>query len=225
MNFKSIEERRAYYRNLHKKHLVEWTPEQLEAHRNKTRENWDKWRDKQPKEKQDEIHEKVKASQRKRWHTLPPEKKAAELERLKEIYRNMTPEEKEKKREEEQRWRWELKMKALTHYSNGTLKCMSPDCEVSGGSKNLLSLQIDHIKGGGRRHAMQIRSLGSHLYLWLYHKNYPKGFQVYCANCNVIKKVKNREGCKENWERYAKEYQGKMTWEESLINKKDELSK
>lgn len=206
-NFKSIEERRAYYRNLHKRHLEEWSPEQLAEHKKKTRDYWDKWRDKQSKEKQDEIHEKVKATQRKRWHSLPPEKKVVELERLKQIYRNMTPEEKIKKNLEEQRWRWELKIKALTHYSNGSLKCVNPDCEVPGGSKNLFSLQIDHINGGGRRHAIQIKGLGSHFYLWLYNNNYPEGFQVLCANCNVIKKVKNREGCKENWERFAKEHE------------------
>ena len=206
MKFNSIEERRAYYRNLHKKHLAEWTPEQLAEHKKKTRQNWIIWREKQSKEHQEEIHEKVKSHQRKKWHSLPPEKRTAELERLKQIYRSMTPEEREKKREEEQRWRWELKIKALTHYSNGSLKCMSSDCEVPGGSKNLLSFQIDHIHGGGRRHAIQIKGLGSHFYLWLYNHNYPSGYQVLCANCNVRKKVTNREGCKENWERFAKEH-------------------
>ena len=49
-------------------------------------------------------------------------------------------------------------------------------------------LKIDHIKGGGRRHTQQIKGLGSHLYLWLYHKNYPSGFQVLCANCNQGKR-------------------------------------
>jgi hypothetical protein len=208
-NFRTIEERRAYYRNLHKRHLEEWTPEQLAEHKRKTKEAWIKWRENQSKEKQEEIHEKVKAHQREVWRSMSPEKKEMELQRLKKIYVNMTPEEKKKKHDDEQRWRWELKIMALNHYSNGTLKCVNSECEVPGGSKNLLSLQIDHIHGGGRRHAMQIRGLGSHFYLWLYNNNFPEGYQVLCANCNVIKKVKNREGCKENWERFAKEHEVK----------------
>ena len=202
-SFKTIEERRAYYRQLHKKYLAEWPPERLAEYKKKTRENWIKWRDKQPKEKQEDIHEKVKAHQRERWHSMPADKKAKELERLKTIYRNMTPEEKAKKKEEEIQWRWNLKIQVLNHYSNGSLKCMNPNCEVSGGSKNPLSLQIDHINGGGRRHTQQIQAQGTHLYLWLVHHNYPQGFQVLCANCNTIKKVEKREGCKDH---YAKSF-------------------
>lgn len=48
-------------------------------------------------------------------------------------------------------------------------------------------LQIDHINGGGGKH---IRELGGKvtLYDWLIRHNYPKGFRVLCASCNVAMK-------------------------------------
>ena len=50
-------------------------------------------------------------------------------------------------------------------------------------------LQIDHINGGGRKHK---RSLSMNFYAWLVKNNFPKGFQILCANCNQEKHQKRK---------------------------------
>lgn len=68
------------------------------------------------------------------------------------------------------------------------------------GEKNLAFLVMDHINGGGTAHRRDLR-LGGYrggdaLYRWLRRMNYPDGFQVLCANCNMAKERK--EGCPHN---------------------------
>lgn len=58
------------------------------------------------------------------------------------------------------------------------------------GETEVAVLQIDHIYGGGHRHALQIGnghvSNGrSKMYKWLRDNGYPPGFRVLCANCNL----------------------------------------
>jgi hypothetical protein len=51
-------------------------------------------------------------------------------------------------------------------------------------------LQIDHINGGGNKHATIVgngdREKGrAHMYKWLKENGFPSGFRVLCANCNI----------------------------------------
>lgn len=56
-------------------------------------------------------------------------------------------------------------------------------------------LVIDHIDGGGNAHREEIKPSstkgrgggGAHLYKWLIKNDFPPGFQVLCANCNMAK--------------------------------------
>ena len=80
------------------------------------------------------------------------------------------------------RKRWSLKLRVLSYYSQGTLRCNS--C----GEEDIKVLQIDHVNGDGNEHRRTIglRS-GTMFYHWLEKQDYPKEFQVLCANCNLRK--------------------------------------
>lgn len=84
----------------------------------------------------------------------------------------------------------EVKLEVLSHYSFGT-----PRCEYCG-ETDIRCLCIDHIDGGGSQHHREIGvGRGGAFYLWLKRNNYPDGFQVLCANCNLRKKfVEGRKG-------------------------------
>ena len=87
-----------------------------------------------------------------------------------------------------------IRIEVLTHYGNGELRCVNPNCLVSGGCTDIRALQLDHINGGGCKHRREIRGSGGiNLYRWLQENNYPEGYQTLCANCNWIKKVVNKE--------------------------------
>jgi len=71
-----------------------------------------------------------------------------------------------------------IKIKVMTHYSNG-----QPICACCG--ESLLGfLTIDHINGCGSKHRKELGGNGTKLYRWLIRNNYPKGYQVLCYNCN-----------------------------------------
>jgi len=78
----------------------------------------------------------------------------------------------------------ELKRELLSHYSNGTLKC------VKCGFDDYRALTIDHINGGGTAHR---RLLKGGFYAWLRKNNLPEGYQTLCMNCQWIKRSENRE--------------------------------
>ena len=49
-------------------------------------------------------------------------------------------------------------------------------------------LHIDHINGNGNEHRRKIATEGgSRFYWWLWKNNFPPGFQVLCANCNLAR--------------------------------------
>ena len=75
-----------------------------------------------------------------------------------------------------------LKVKVLSYYSNPQGIPICNSC----GEQAIDVLCIDHIEGGGCR---QAKSLSTTLYYWLVKNNFPSGFQVLCANCNLKKKV------------------------------------
>lgn len=75
------------------------------------------------------------------------------------------------------------KKQAIAHYSNGTMKCMCPDCDEN----RLQFLTIDHINGGGNKHKTEIKN--RNIYRWLAINNFPSkpALQVLCYNCNCAR--------------------------------------
>lgn len=49
---------------------------------------------------------------------------------------------------------------------------------------DLRFLEIDHIDGGGGKHAKEIGGSGHNFYQWLKRNSFPKGFRVLCRTCN-----------------------------------------
>lgn len=103
-------------------------------------------------------------------------------ERYVEYHRKTYAKTKVKKAKRVREYCQEIKLKVLSHYSNGKLECAC--CE----EKHYGFLTIDHINGGGRKHIQEVAK-GKYImfYNWLIKNNYPKGFQVLCYNCNCAK--------------------------------------
>ncbi len=93
-----------------------------------------------------------------------------------------------KHREQRNEWarlyRRKNKFEVVRHYSKDTCKCSR--C----GYDDMRALQIDHISGGGEVHR---RSITQDFYVWLIKNEFPQGFQVLCANCQVLKAWENKE--------------------------------
>lgn len=76
----------------------------------------------------------------------------------------------------------ELKSVVVLAYSpNGSCQCC--------GETDLRFLQIDHINEDGNVHRKTVKA--SSLYSWLKEHNFPNGFQVLCASCNLGKSLNN----------------------------------
>lgn len=76
----------------------------------------------------------------------------------------------------------ELRIEVMTQYCGGTPRCQCPGCDTT----FMGFLQIDHVNGGGNKHRSDANYplRGDHLLIWIRKNNYPKDFQVLCANCN-----------------------------------------
>lgn len=91
---------------------------------------------------------------------------------------------KEEKKQVSKNGRLKNKYKVLSFYSQG-----EPECVCCGEDK-LINLSIDHIKGGGKWHRIEIfgrECSGSGFYLWLISNGFPDGYQVLCLSCNKSK--------------------------------------
>jgi len=76
----------------------------------------------------------------------------------------------------------QMKIQIFTHYCKGEPLC------VACGITDLDVLCIDHINGGGNKQRRQLNiGSGKMFYSWLIRNNYPEGYQVLCANCNLKK--------------------------------------
>ena len=82
------------------------------------------------------------------------------------------------------------RLRVIEFYSKGTNNCNN--C----GFDNLDALCIDHVNNDGAQHRRKelgaSRGSGRKFYWWLIRNNYPTGFQVLCANCNLIKEIQKR---------------------------------
>ena len=79
--------------------------------------------------------------------------------------------------------REKLRYDVLSFYSNGQLCCKH--C----GNKDYRVLVVDHINNDAAKDRRKFRSSGTHLYIWLRKRKFPKGFQVLCHNCNFLKQL------------------------------------
>lgn len=80
-----------------------------------------------------------------------------------------------------------VREKVFNHYGNSCNHC---------GFNDQRALQIDHINDNGaeERYALDgSRNFsGWRFYEYLIKNNYPEGYQTLCANCNMIKELKNK---------------------------------
>ena len=76
-----------------------------------------------------------------------------------------------------------IRKKVLEHYSGSPPKCSC--C----GEKRIKCLVMDHIHGRNGKKRQH------HLTKFLFKKNFPKGFQVLCANCNQAKRDSDNKFC------------------------------
>lgn len=85
----------------------------------------------------------------------------------------------------------QLRIEAIEHYCNGSIKCQCPKCDVT----DIRFLTIDHINGDGNTHRRDLSKSkksnpgSSRIYSWLKQHNYPDGFQILCFNCNCAKGI------------------------------------
>lgn len=84
-----------------------------------------------------------------------------------------------------------MRLECLQHYSGEV-----PSCACCGETE-IVFLHIDHIDGNGADHRRTLKSElgyypgGNNLPYWLKKNNWPEGFQILCANCNLAKRVNN----------------------------------
>lgn len=81
-----------------------------------------------------------------------------------------------------------LKFLVLSHYSGGVPHCAT--CFFS----DIDALCLDHIDNNGAEHRRSNfgnRTMaGTTFYRWVKKNNFPSGFQVLCANCNLVKSIR-----------------------------------
>jgi hypothetical protein len=83
------------------------------------------------------------------------------------------------------RLRYSLKLEVLAQYG-GT----SPTCARCGFT-DIRALCVDHVDGGGNQERREVGH--SNLYPSLKQRGFPKGYQILCANCNLIKAFEKGE--------------------------------
>ena len=161
------------YQRRKRKENPELYNQRFRDYRKRNPEKFKEWDRKQREKHHDKILERQK-----NWHE---KNKQRELE-----YRKRTKEHKNGKTNAKRK---NDRIRALSGYSNGFLKC------VCCGIIIIEFLEIDHIKGRkemakdpelvklGYKQNLQ----GKELYTWLIRSGFPEGFQVLCSNCNKAK--------------------------------------
>jgi hypothetical protein len=94
----------------------------------------------------------------------------------------------EKLLEQDRAGRTQRTLEVLRHYGNGTASCAC--CNES----CVEMLQLDHIDANGADHRKFLKqegvggyATGWFIYKWLIDNNFPEGYQVLCASCNIGK--------------------------------------
>ena len=138
-----------------------------------------------------EVHrEQIRADDRKRYWENPLRSRQYVVDREKARIRGRRCywKNREKMLMESMKRGYLNKIEVFTQYSTSEY----PSCAYCG-ETDVRVLQIDHIDGGGRQHRKEIKkSAGKEFYAWLKKQDFPKGFQVLCANCNIKKDYEMR---------------------------------
>lgn len=95
-----------------------------------------------------------------------------------------------------QRHRDKLKLSVISKYGKGG----KPICMICG-FDDIRALCIDHILNNGAAERKSIKDkyfAGALFHRWLRENEYPKGYQVLCANCNLIKEIDRRRNGNNN---------------------------
>jgi hypothetical protein len=94
--------------------------------------------------------------------------------------------------------RHDAKITVIQHYSpDGICQCKESPCWHKGRCNvaDMDVLSLDHIKGGGNKQRKKTGN-GSETYLWVIRHNFPKGFRIFCENCQRKKQHRNKEWTK-----------------------------
>ena len=80
-------------------------------------------------------------------------------------------------------YRYKIKFIVLSKYAGGKPKCLY--CK----ERRMDALTLDHINNDGKLERVRLgnKGRGSGLYARLKKLHYPKGYQVLCYNCNIVK--------------------------------------
>jgi hypothetical protein len=175
---------------------LQWTEEQrIEANR-KHNEYTKNWYNNLSPEDRLSYDKRQHDGRIKDWSEMSNDERIAEIMRHRERRQNFTFEQLEYERERGRTNVLKNKLRIINHYTHGEMRCMNPDCEVPGGTRNIWALSVDHINGGGVKQTEELKRTGTNFYAWIIKNNYPDGLQILCMNCNTIKKVQNKEDYK-----------------------------
>lgn len=125
-----------------------------------------------------------------KWRAKNPEKRNDYYQRNKEKVKKQRDSKRQEINDLQTKNRRALRLEVIFKYSNGEMKCNH--CDIN----DERTLVIDHINNDGAKERRKLlkgkskntRNLGSYgFYYYLRRNNFPNGYQVLCANCNLIK--------------------------------------
>lgn len=112
----------------------------------------------------------------KKWYKKNPNKRKEYWKKYGPLWRKNNP---DKVKASRIRTRNKLRNDVLLAYGE-MCKCC--------GEQTREFLQIDHINNDGAKHRKEFGLKSAQaMYTWLRKNNYPRGFQILCANCNTAK--------------------------------------
>lgn len=114
------------------------------------------------------------------WRRRNPD--AAQRHRDEEARRRELPHVKRQHKAHNAKYRRALKVAAYEAYGGFRCRCCGETREPF--------LSLDHIKRDGNKHRAEIGA--ANLYRWLRDHDYPKGFRVFCMNCNFATRLGKR---------------------------------
>jgi hypothetical protein len=111
-------------------------------------------------------------------------RKAAWARAHPETYQRWYQENKAHRQEYKRQWSYKYKLQVLLHYGGNPPQCAC--CKES----MIGFLTVEHQNGTGKDHRANIKvgaEGGQLIYRWLVVNNYPEGFEILCANCNLAR--------------------------------------
>lgn len=178
MPYKDPEVRRAKAREYTRAYKARMSPEKKEEMKAKQRETkkreYNEWlRSLSPEERQ-AYYDQRNAAERAKYAADPSLKQATVERGNANYHRNRNK---------------------VIEYLGG--RCSSPDCkwineDGTRGCTDKLCLQVDHVHGDGKK-LREAGEKGSTLYIFVLRTKPGEIYQLLCANCNWIKRHKNRE--------------------------------